>query len=466
MGDTRRSQTISAEGRKTVKQTPHETGRSSSGEGGPPLLVGETSFAGIKMLAMKNPEMVFTSLAHRIDLSLLSKAFSEIKRNDSTGVDEVTARKYAGNLDENLYNLHQRLLRGQYVATPVKRVWIEKEGGKKRPIGIPVLEDKIVQKAVCIILDPIFDVNFHSFSHGFRKEYGQQTALKELRKQCIDLNINWIVDADVSEYFGNIDHLHLKEAIKKRVNDGGILRLIGKWLNAGVMEAGMVTYPEKGTTQGGVISPLLANIFLHNVLDDWYVKEIKPQLMGRNFIIRFADDFIIGCELKSDAERLMKILPERFKEFGLTLHPEKTKLVPFIKPPKSKKSGKGSGTFDFLGFTFYWSRTRQGYWIINKKTIGKRLSLYLRGLWKWCKKNRHLPLKVQHLKLHQKLRGYYQYFGVRGNYYALRVVFKYAEKSWRFWLSRRSHKGYISWEKFATIRAKFPLPIPRIVHNI
>ena len=290
-------------------------------------------------------------------------------------------------------------------------------------------------------------------------------ALNEVREQCRKLNINWIVDADVSGFFDQIDRKKLFEVMKRRVNDGGILRLIGKWFNAGVIEDGEVSYPEKGTPQGAVISPTLSNIFLHYVLDDWFVKEVQPHLKRRCFLVRFADDFIVGCELESDAKKVLELLAERFESFALSLHPEKTKLIPFGKPASSVQTDKRNGTFDFLGFTFYWSKALKGYWVIKKKTVGKRLNRFLKRLWNWCDENRHEPLKQQSVDLSLKLKGYYQYYGVRSNFKALEVVYEYAEKAWKYWLSRRSHKGGISWEKFEKIRATFPLPKPRIVHN-
>jgi len=220
---------------------------------------------------------------------------------------------------------------------------------------------------------------------------------------------------------------------------------------------------KKGTPQGGVISPVLSNIFLHYVLDDWFVKEVAPQMKGKCFLIRYADDFIIGFQLESDAKRIMEVLPKRFNRFELSLHPEKTKLIPFGKPTKS---GKPKGTFDFLGFTFYWGKTLKGYWVIKKQTARKRLNRFLRMLWNWCKKNRHEPIEEQHETLCSKLRGFYQYFGVRSNYKALEAAFEYAEKAWRCWLGRRHRDGYISCEKFKRILESAPLPLPRIVHNI
>jgi len=394
----------------------------------------------------------------------LEKSFKQVRKSKAAGIDEVTANDYVENLDENLYNLHQRLWRGQYVAQPVKRIWIDKEDGEKRPIGITVLEDKIVQKAVSSIMEAIYEVDFHDFSHGFRKGHSPHMALQEFREQCRAWNINWIVNADIKGLFDHIEHGHLKDVIKLRVNDGGIIRLIGKWLNAGVMEGKNFINSDLGTPQCGVISPMLANIFLHHVLDDWYIKEVKPRLKGRSFIIRFADDFIIACELKSDAERVMEILPKRFGRYGLSLNEEKSKLVPFMKP--GPRDRKGSGTFNFLGFTFYWGRTRKGYWAIKKKTLRKRAARFMKSQWKWCKKNRHMPIREQHEKLCQKLRGHYQYFGARGNYNLLEVVYKFVEKAWRRWLGRRTRNGYINHDKFSSYLKKFPFPKPRIVHDI
>jgi len=467
MEDTQKSQPMSTQRQGIAGQAVQGFGKECLDPveaGDPPILIGESSLCGIKELA-RVPERVFISLAHRIDLYLLKKSFRQVRKSKSAGVDKVTAKEYAENLDVNLYNLHQRLERGQYVAQPVKRIWIEKEGGKKRPIGISALEDKIVQKAAATILNAVYDGIFHPFSHGFREGHSQHKALIELRELCRKMNINWIVDADVTGFFDNISKKMLQDVIKQRVNDGGMLRLIGKWLNAGVAEDEDVSYPEKGTPQGAVISPMLSNIFLHTVLDDWFVKELKPRLKRRCFLVRWADDFIIGCELEADARKALELLKERFEQFELSLHPEKTKLIPFGKPVSSVLVDRRNGTFDFLGFTFHWSRAREGYWVIKKKTIGKRLRRFMKGLWEWCRENRHKPLKEQHGDLCAKLRGYYQYFGVRGNYKPLEVVFEYAGKAWRYWLSRRSHKGGISWLKFEKIRAAFPLPIPRIIHN-
>ena len=463
MEDTQRSQTTSDLNRKSVEQTTHNSKQLCfDGDETPPVLVGDVSLQKIVSMARENPEMVFTAVAHKIDLPLLNEAYRRIKKGKSMGVDKVTVAEYAVDLDKNLYNLHQRLRRGQYVATPVKRIWIEKENGKYRPIGIPALEDKIVQKAVEMILSAIYEPNFHDFSHGFRTGHSQHMAIKQLRENCIKYNSNWIVSADITGLFDNIDHGYLREFIKQRVNDGGIIRLLGKWLKAGVMEEHRYFNTESGTPQGGVISPILSNIFLHNVLDDWFVKEVQPRMKGRSFLIRFADDYIAGFELESDAVRAMTAMAKRFNRFGLELHPEKTKLIRFGRPTKRTEKENKPGTFDFLGFTFYWGKSRQNYWVIKKKTLQKRLCRFKKNVWEWCKVNRHKPIQEQYESLCSKLRGYYQYFGVICNYKALGKAHYYVTRAWRFWLSRRCHKGKVSYKDLTT---RYPLPKPRIIHN-
>jgi group II intron reverse transcriptase/maturase len=436
MGDTSRSQTIS------------------------------TKLRGIAEQAVRYPEMVFKTLVHLIDLDFLREAYRRTRKSGAPGVDGVTAKEYAENLEENLRDLYERLRSGRYIAPPVERAWLKKEDGSDRPIGKPTFEDKIVQRAVVMLLGAIYEQDFYDFSYGFREGHSPHQALHELREQCRGMNIGWVLDADVSGFFDNLDHGWLREIIKQRVNDGGILRLIGKWLNAGVLEGEIVMYPEKGTPQGGVISPLLANIFLHHVLDEWFVKDVKPRMKGRCFLIRFADDFIIGFELEVDARRVMDVLPRRFGRFGLSIHPKKTTLIPFRKPGVREDKGNGNGTFDFLGFTHYWEKSRRGSWIIKRKTARKRLRRTIKALWQWCRRNRHLPLKEQHRALCIKIQGHYQYYGIRGNMRRLARILYYARRAWQYWLSRRSHKGYISWDKFQTLMINLPFPKPRIIHNI
>ncbi len=405
----------------------------------------------------------FNNVCHLIDERFLREAYYRTSKTSAPGVDGVTAKEYAVNLDSNLSKLHERLRSNQYVAPPVERVWIEKEGGKKRPIGMPSFEDKIVQRAVLMLLEPIYNHEFYGFSHGFRAGHSPHQALRELREGCLKSHINWIADADVSGFFDSLDHNHLREFIKRRVNDGGIIRLIGKWLKAGILEGETLTYPKQGSPQGGVISPMLANIFLHYVLDEWFVKEALPRMKGKSLITRFADDFVIGFESEEDARRVMEALGKRFSLFGLDINMEKTKLVKFSKPSGPNRK---SETFDFLGFTHYWAKSRKGYWVIMRKTIGKRLARFVKATWQWCRKNRHKPIKEQHKTLCSKLRGYYQYYGVRCNYKAIDVAYNEALHAWRYWLSRRSHKGLINLDKFAaSIIGKCPLAKPRIIHR-
>jgi group II intron reverse transcriptase/maturase len=416
--------------------------------------------------AKHNPERVFTNLAHLIDVEFLREAYRRTRKSSAAGLDGVTAKVYAEHLEENLCDLHERLRSGRYQAMPVVRVWIEKDDGGRRPIGKPAFEDKIVQRAVAMVLEAIYEQDFSESSYGFRPGRSPHQALQELRRRCMEEGVGWVVDADVSGYFDSIDRGHLRDVLRRRVNDGSIIRLIGKWLRAGVMEDGDLYHPDSGVVQGGVISPVLANIFLHHVLDEWFEREVQPRLRGRSFLTRFADDWIIGCEVEADAQRLMAVLPKRFARFSLSLHPEKTKLIEFGKPRLHKDSGSGNGTFDFLGLTHYWTRSRRGYWVIHRRTARKRLRRTKKALWRWCRASRHLPLKDQHRMLCQKLRGHFQYYGIRGNYRLLMDVRQHAEKAWRYWLSRRSHKSAISWEKFQKLKAVFGLPIPKIVHQI
>lgn len=416
--------------------------------------------------AVREPGRVFTTLAHLIDVEFLKEAYRRTRKDGAAGVDGVTAKEYAENLDESLRDLHERLRSGRYEAPPVKRAWLEKDDGGERPIGMPGFEDKIAQRAVAMILGAVYEQDFESFSHGFREGHSQHQALSELREKCREIDVAWMVDADVAGFFDNLDRGLMLEIIKRRVNDGGILRLIGKWLNAGVMEGTTLIHPEKGTPQGGVISPILSNIFLHHVLDQWYVREVKPRLRGRSFLIRYADDFMIGCEREDDGKGVMVVLPKRFGRFELTIHPTKTALVRFRKPASKAEGDDGNGTFDFLGFTHFWAKSRRGYWVIKRKTARKRLRRAVKSLWQWCRDHRHWKLPEQYQGLCQKLRGHYQYYGIRSNYKMLEVVMEHVEKAWRYWLSRRSNQSSIPWDEFERIRRVFPLPKPRIYHAI
>lgn len=417
--------------------------------------------------AKQQPAMIFTSLAHRMDVDFLTEAYHRVRKDGAPGLSGVTAKDYKRNLTANLTDLHQRLKDQKYVAPKIKRVWIDKDGGKKkRPIGITEFEDKIVQKAVAMLLGAVYEQDFYNFSHGFREGHSAHQALHDIRTQCMGSDIKWLIDADISGFFDNIDRAKLIEMIKGRVNDGGLIRLIGKWLNAGVVEDQVLSYSDKGTPQGGVISPVLANIYLHHVLDEWFSNEVKPRLQGHSFITRFADDFIIGCQTEEDAKRIMQVIPKRFDRFGLTIHPEKSKMIAFGKPASNPEVSKGEATFEFLGFTHYWAKSRSGYWVIKRKTAKNKMRKSIVALWDWCRKNRHKPLKWQCHMLASKLRGHFQYFGVHCNMRSMEAVRHYVIRGWKYWLSRRSQKSAIPWEKFAKLLELFPLPTPKIVHHV
>jgi group II intron reverse transcriptase/maturase len=325
-----------------------------------------------------------------------------------------------------------------------------------------------------MLLEPIYEREFHDFSYGFRRGRSPHDALRALHAQCLKTHTKWIIDADVSGFFDAIDHHHLRSFFRRKMNDGSIMRLIGKWLNAGVLEGEHLFHEETGTPQGGVISPIAANVFLHYVLDDWFVKEVQPRLQGRAFLIRFADDFIIGCEQEEDARRIMAVLPKRFARYGLTIHPQKSKLIAFERPeaqpaqrkPQNRQSpGKEHGTFDFLGFTHYWARSRRGYWVIKRRTARKRIRRTAKAIWQWCRRNRHRPLPEQYTKLKQKLVGHYNYYGVRCNFAQLSATLRVAERSWFYWLNRRRRHPDYNWAEFQKVLGTFRLPKPRIVHD-
>ena len=417
--------------------------------------------------AKENPNRTFISLAHLMDIDFLREAYHKTRKDAASGVDGITAEEYSRDLEENLQRLHSRMRTGRYRAQPVKRGWVEKEDGSQRPLGMPVFEDKLVQRSVSMLMNAVYEQDFYDFSYGFREGRSPHQAISELREQCYHKNIHWIIDADVTKFFDNLDHGILREFIKKRINDGSLIRFIGKWLKAGILEGEELTYADKGTPQGGVISPLLANIYLHYVLDEWYAKEIEPRLKGGSFLIRYADDFIIGCELEEDASRLMAVLPKRFERFKLSIHPEKSKLVDFRSPKWRRKTPTSKHTFDFLGFTHYWGKSRNGNWVIKRKTACKRIHRIIQSIWQWCKENRHWSIPEQYQILSSKLRGHYNYYGIRGNYKMLEVVYEKAMDSWKRWLGRRHRGGYICWnETQGKIFQMFPLPTPRIVHSM
>jgi RNA-directed DNA polymerase len=426
----------------------------------------------IAALAKRSPSMGFTSLAYLMDIDWLREAFYRTRKDGAPGVDGQTWNEYAKNLEVNLQSLLDRAKSGSYRAPPVRRVYIPKAGSptETRPIGIPTLEDKVLQRAVVMLLEPIYEQDFHPGSYGFRPRRSAHQALADLWKRTMDSGGGWILEVDIRKFFDTLGHSHLRELLQRRVRDGVLKRLIGKWLKAGVMEDGNLSYPDDGSPQGGVISPILANVYLHYVLDEWFAQEVQPRLQGKAYLIRYADDFVILFTHEADARRVTEVLPKRFGKYGLTLHPEKTRLVPFHCPsPKSDGSedetGRTTGTFDLLGFTHYWGKTRRGGWAVKRKTASNRLSRAVRSIAQWCRKSRHLPIREQHIQLSRKVRGHYAYYGITGNAHALSQFLCAVHRAWRNWLNRRSRQRTMIWEKFNRLLACYPLPPPRIVHS-
>ena len=422
-----------------------------------------TKLARVAEQSKRDATLVFTTLAHLMDEDFLTEAFHQLRKDAAAGIDEMTVTEYAVNLGERITDLHRRMVAREYRAQPARRVWIPKGDGGQRPLAILVLEDKIVQRAVAMLLEAIYEPHFCEFSFGFRRQRSAHQALTYLRQQCLRQGINWIIDADIQKFFDTISWNQLRPILQKRVNDGSILRLIGMWMHVGVLEDGQVVNQETGAPQGAPISPILANVFLHTVLDEWFQTQVRPRMGGNCFLVRFADDFVMGFNLKSDAEKVYEVLPKRFERFGLRIHPDKSRLVQFSRP--YWKQGKGPGSFAFLGFTHYWAKTLSGGWTIKRKTQGKRLSRFLSGIADWCKTNRHEAIDQQYRILSAKLRGHYQYYGVRGNFKMLEVAYEHTREVWRKWLSRRNSMNPMSWEKFmAKVEQVFTLPLPRIVH--
>jgi group II intron reverse transcriptase/maturase len=375
----------------------------------------------IAKLAKEHPDWSFTTLAHHIDHDLLREAYRLTRKSGATGVDGVTGADYARSLEANLRDLLDRFKTGRYRAPDVRRVHIPKGDGRTRPLGIPTFEDKVLQRAVAMVLATVYEQDFLPCSMGYRPGRSAHQALEDLREGLMDLGGGWVIEADIRDCFGTLDHAWMRKILSRRIRDGVLLRQISKWLNAGILEDGQRTIPEAGTPQGGVISPLLANVYLHDVLDVWFEQCVRPRLRGRAFLVRYADDFVIVCEHEDDARRIFAALAERFRSHGLELHPEKTRLMPFRRPPhRPDAGGSEPASWNFLGFTHYWSRSRRGYWVVKRKTMAARLSRALLAAGEWCRRNRHMALPDQHRILCMKVVGHCGYYGITGNSSALR----------------------------------------------
>jgi group II intron reverse transcriptase/maturase len=318
----------------------------------------------IATMARQEPDKGFHSLSHHIDVDWLREAYRRTRKDGAPGIDQVTAEAYADNLEANLRDLLDRAKSGdRYRAPAVRRVHIPKgDGTKTRPIGIPTFEDKVLQRAVAMVLEPIYEQDFLDCSYGFRPGRSAHQALQATWRQLMNMGGGIVIEVDIQGFFDACDRTRIQEILKRRVRDGVVLRLIGKWLHAGVWEEGRITYPETGTPQGGVISPILSNVYLHEVMDTWFERDVRPHLRGQAFLIRYADDIALGFTREDDAKRVMDVLPKRFEKYGLTLHPEKTRMIDFRKPgsargPRGPGGPTGPGTFDLLGFTHFWVRT-------------------------------------------------------------------------------------------------------------
>ncbi len=421
----------------------------------------------IAELAKQMPQASFTSLNGHLTAEWLKEAYRLTRKDGATGIDGQTAADYANRLEANLASLAERAHTGAYFAPPVKRAFIPKGPGttELRGIGIPTFEDKVLQRAVVMLLEPICEQDFLPCSYGFRPGRSQHQCLNDLSNAIVRQGGGWILEVDIRKYFDTLDLAHLRAFFAQRVSDGVVTRLIHKWLKAGVMDKGELTYPESGCPQGGVVSPLASNVYLHHVLDVWFEEEVKPRLRGSARLFRWADDFIVLFQYKDDAERVAQVLPQRFAKHGLAVHPDKTRLTDFVNPSDWHGRGSGNpGSFNFLGFSFVWGRTRKGKWSPKQRTAKDRLERGITKIHEWCRKNRHLSVADQCKALNAKLRGHYQYYGVTGNNSQLDHFHRATQRCWRFWLNRRSNDAKMHWQKFYRLLDRYPLIRPFIAH--
>ncbi|HMG53213.1 MAG TPA: group II intron reverse transcriptase/maturase [Kofleriaceae bacterium] len=411
--------------------------------------------------AKRHPEQRILALAHLIDEPALERAHRSLRKGAAVGVDGVTVEQYGERLAENLQTLRARMRAGQYRHQPIRRVNIPKENGTSRPIGISTVEDKIVQGALRDVLEAIYEQDFLDCSYGFRPNRSAHGAIRQLNEVMYRGDASYIVEADIVSFFDSIDRKMLMEMLRNRIADESLMRLVGKCLHVGVLDGERYLEPDEGTAQGSSLSPLLGNIYLHHVLDVWFEREVQPQLRGRSTLVRYADDFALCFERADDAQQVWGVLEERFKKFGLALHPKKTRSFSFQAPRDG--DGSGGATFDFLGFTLHWQRARKpGTWRVAFRTRGARLRRAIKAATEWCRRHRHDPVKEQHLALTRKLNGHYNYFGVNGNLGSLRRLCFAVERIWQKWLNRRSQRARMSWKRFQQLIQANPLPAPKI----
>ncbi len=425
----------------------------------------------IAQIARERPQERLTALNQYLDIDWLKEAYGRVRKDSAPGVDGQTVENYGKELESNLRNLLDRAKNGTYQAPPVKRVNIPKDNGETRPIGIPTTEDKILQRAVVMLLEPIYEEAFYDFSYGFRPGRSAHQALSKFWEQATGLGIEWVLEVDIRKYFDSVDRQGLNKLVSQRIGDGVILRLLSKWLHAGVVEGGQLHYGEAGTPQGGVVSPLLSNIYLHEVFDRWFAEVVQERMEGRVFAVRYADDLVIGFTHRRDAQRVYRVIFQRFEKYGLKLHPEKTRLVAFGRPDRKRADSQlpePPEVFDFLGFTHYWGKARKGYWVIKRKTAAKRLRRSICAAGDWCRRNRHRGMFDQFRALVRKLSGHYAYYGITGNGRALNQMRTATVKLWYKWLRRRSRESTaLTWERMhRLLKEQFIFPYTRIVHSI
>lgn len=407
--------------------------------------------------------MALTTLAHNVDRTWMQEALRLTRKDGAAGIDGQTMAEFlSGDLSEKLGELEDLAKSGRYRAPPVRRALIPKDGGKTRKLGIPTVADKVQQRAYAMLLEEVYEQTFLDCSYGFRPGRSAHKALQKVREGLRAMGGGWVIDVDIASFFDTVDHGVLRELIERRVRDGVVLRMIGKWLNAGVLEDGAVRRSDRGTPQGGVISPILANVYLHYAVDVWFQDEVMPRMGGRAFLVRYADDIVMAFETERDARRVMEVLPHRLARFKLAVSPEKTRLVYFGRP---RGGAPPPDTFDFLGFTLYWGVSRKGWKTIRWKTSKKRINRTLKAFNEWMRRHRHKQVAAQHTTLSRMLRGHYNYFGLTMNIRALQQVFNRVVRLWRLWLNRRSQRGRMPWRRFVELLARHPLPRPKVVHS-
>ncbi len=420
----------------------------------------------VRQVAVRDKEARFTALLHHVDLDRLRAAYRAISPTAAPGVDQVTWRAYGQDLEANLQDLHERVQAGRYRASPGRRVYIPKADGRQRPLGIATLEDKIVQRAVAEVLNSIYEVDFRGFSYGFRPGRNPHQALDALAAGIERKKVNWVLDADIRDFFGQLDRVWLRKFLGHRIADRRVLRLIGRWLAAGVIEDGTWTQCDKGSPQGASVSPLLANVYLHYVLDlwaDWWRRRLAH---GDVIIVRWADDFVVGFQHREDAGRFLAGLRDRFARFGLELHPDKTRLIEFGRFAASNRSRRGQGkpeTFEFLGFTHLCGKTRAGRFWLRRITVSKRMRAKLREVSDQLRQRRHEPIPVQGRWLASVVRGHLAYYAVPGNTDAIKAFRTQAIRHWHAALRRRSQRSRVNWVRMNRIAARW-LPPVRVMH--